>query len=607
MTHRFLLVQPADLGDMIVTTPALAALRQAHPAAHLTLLAAERVAGVVEEGLVDEIIPLDRRGFNSTLAFLRPGNLRRLWRLRRPGYDTVIVFRHLTLRAGTLKFWLIAKASRATRVIGLDNGHGWFLTDRLPDGGFGAQHEAEYWLALAALAGAAPGPQRARVAFDRGPLPLAATLGMRVVIHAGSGGYSRARRWSPQFFARVADALVAQQGAQIVLVGAAEDDAAAVQQAMQQPALNLTGQTSLTGLADVLRSADVFIGADSGVMHLAAAVRTPVVAIFGPSNHAAWQPWSPGGRTRIVRSGPECSPCSYVGHGVGQRDGCAARTCMKLVTPEQVLRAVYEVLELPAPADLPPPPPAPPPPPRVRDVVHILGIPVDRITYSQWMDLVDTWVQHSPRCQHVCTTNPEFVVMAQRDASFRHILQRADLCIADGVGLLWAARLLGRPLPERVTGSDGTLIIAQEAARRGWKLFLLGAAPGVAETAAAVMREHLPGIQVVGTYPGSPAPEEEDALVERINASGAEIVLVAYGAPAQDKWIARNTPRLRVKMAMGVGGALDFIAGVVPRAPEAMRRYGLEWLYRLYKQPWRIVRMLRLPLFVVLVILRGEK
>jgi N-acetylglucosaminyldiphosphoundecaprenol N-acetyl-beta-D-mannosaminyltransferase len=145
-------------------------------------------------------------------------------------------------------------------------------------------------------------------------------------------------------------------------------------------------------------------------------------------------------------------------------------------------------------------------------------------------------------------------------------------------------------------------IIAQEAAQRGWRLFLLGAGPGIAEKAANILQSRYPGLQIAGTYSGSPAADEEDDLVDRINASRADIVFVAYGAPNQDKWIARNLPRLNVSMAMGVGGAFDFIAGVVPRAPAWMRRMGIEWLFRLVRQPWRIRRMLRLPVFVWLVL-----
>ncbi|MBC7871026.1 MAG: WecB/TagA/CpsF family glycosyltransferase [Chitinophagaceae bacterium] len=198
-------------------------------------------------------------------------------------------------------------------------------------------------------------------------------------------------------------------------------------------------------------------------------------------------------------------------------------------------------------------------------------------------------------------------MMAHQDLNFRNILRRADLCIPDGVGLLWAARYLGQPLPERVTGSDGVPKIAERAAKAGWRLYLLGAAPGIAEKTAAVLQSRYPGLQIAGIYSGSPAPEEEDAIVERVNASGADILFVAYGAPNQDKWIARNLQRLHVSMAMGVGGTFDFIAGIIPRAPLWMQRAGLEWLFRLYLQPRRIGRMMRLPRFVLAVLLRGKR
>jgi N-acetylglucosaminyldiphosphoundecaprenol N-acetyl-beta-D-mannosaminyltransferase len=149
--------------------------------------------------------------------------------------------------------------------------------------------------------------------------------------------------------------------------------------------------------------------------------------------------------------------------------------------------------------------------------------------------------------------------------------------------------------------------IAERAAVTGWKLFLLGAAPGIAEKTADVLRGRYPGVNIVGVYSGSPAPDEEDSIVERVNASGADILFVAYGAPEQDKWIARNTPRLRVKMAMGVGGSFDFIAGILPRAPLWMQRWGLEWLYRLYLQPRRIRRMMRIPRFILAVLVRRSR
>ena len=178
---------------------------------------------------------------------------------------------------------------------------------------------------------------------------------------------------------------------------------------------------------------------------------------------------------------------------------------------------------------------------------------------------------------------------------------------SDGVGLLWAAKRLNTPLPERVTGSDGVPIIAERAAKEGWKLFLLGAGEGIAQKTAEILQARYPGLQIAGVYSGSPRAEEEANIVERVNASGADILFVAYGAPEQDKWIARNAPRLNTAMAMGVGGSFDFIAGIVPRAPRTMQRLGLEWLYRLIIQPWRIKRMMRLPRFVWAVFRRGAK
>jgi len=239
--------------------------------------------------------------------------------------------------------------------------------------------------------------------------------------------------------------------------------------------------------------------------------------------------------------------------------------------------------------------------------VVILGVPVHAITFSGLLDTIATWIARGDRTYQICTASPEFVMIAQDDDAFMRVLRQADLCVADGVGLLLAARFLGRPLPERVTGSDGLPLIAERAAQAGWKLFLLGAAPGVAEQAAANLTRRHPDLRIVGTYAGSPDPAEDDALVERINASRADILFVAYGAPRQDLWIARNAPRLSVKVAIGVGGAIDFAAGRVPRAPRWMQRLGLEWLYRLYREPWRWRRMLRLPRFVWSVVRHREQ
>jgi N-acetylglucosaminyldiphosphoundecaprenol N-acetyl-beta-D-mannosaminyltransferase len=144
--------------------------------------------------------------------------------------------------------------------------------------------------------------------------------------------------------------------------------------------------------------------------------------------------------------------------------------------------------------------------------------------------------------------------------------------------------------------------LAALVAQRGYRLFLLGAAEGVAAEAARRLRARHPTLAVVGTYAGSPAAEEEEAIVNMVRAVRPDILLVAYGAPWQDKWLARNLQRLGVPVTMGVGGALDFIAGKARRAPVWMQRLGLEWLHRLIQEPWRWRRMLALPKFTVLVV-----
>ncbi len=585
---------------------------------HVALLTTLAAAPVVEGGpLVDEVLTSSRAVLNPRHPSLTDtcAATALMRKLRAGAYDTILFLHHLTTQAGALKLAAFAAAASSPRRVGLDNGRGFFLTHRLEDQGFGARHQAKYWLDLAALLGADPTPRPAQVfisAADRDwateklqfepspPAPSPSGRGDRfAVIHAGSGGYSRARRWEPTKFATVADRLARERGLRLALVGGPSDDTAAVQEALTASALDLSSQTSVGQLAAVLERASVFIGADSGVMHLAAAAGAPIVAVFGPSNHEAWGPWTPNGRPFVVRSAPECSPCSYTGHSVGLREGCAARTCMRLITADHVAEAAFALLD-----DQPPPTSAPPiDTDRWTRTVSLLNLPVSAITYDDWLAQIGGWVRETPRqFHHVCTINPEMVMIAQQDANFRHILQRVDLTVPDGIGLLWAARRRGQPLPERVTGSDGVPIIAERAAREGWRLFLLGAAPGVAEKAAAVLCARFPGLQLAGTFSGSPSPEQETELCARVNASRADVLFVAYGAPEQDKWIARNSPRLNVAMAMGVGGSFDFIAGIVPRAPLWLRRAGLEWLYRLYLQPWRIKRMLRLPRFVLAIL-----
>jgi N-acetylglucosaminyldiphosphoundecaprenol N-acetyl-beta-D-mannosaminyltransferase len=240
--------------------------------------------------------------------------------------------------------------------------------------------------------------------------------------------------------------------------------------------------------------------------------------------------------------------------------------------------------------------------------VTVLGVRVDCIDFAGLLARIEWWVvqrrAHGPGqpCRQVCTVNPEFIVDAQHDKHFAVLLRRADLRVPDGVGVLWAASLLETPLRERVTGSDGIYRVAERAAQRGWRVFFLGAAPGVAQRTAQRLRQLYPGLIVAGAYDGHPSDAAWPAISAWLHSTQPDILFVAYGHPKQDYWIDRHRDDLPAAVAIGVGGAFDFVAGVAVRAPLWMQRLGLEWLHRLLRQPWRWRRMIKLPLFVLLVL-----
>jgi N-acetylglucosaminyldiphosphoundecaprenol N-acetyl-beta-D-mannosaminyltransferase len=233
-----------------------------------------------------------------------------------------------------------------------------------------------------------------------------------------------------------------------------------------------------------------------------------------------------------------------------------------------------------------------------RRLIRILGVAIDDVTEAEALERITSFIAAGVP-HHVVTINPEFVMEAQHNPAFRQVLAAADLATPDGFGLLLVARWRGTPFRGRVTGVAIAEQIAALAAERGWSLFLLGAAPGVAEHAAAALQRAHPNLRIAGCYAGSPRPSDEPAIRERIAEARPDVLLAAYGHPAQELWIARNQPHVRVPVAIGVGGVFDFLAGEVPRAPAWMRQAGLEWLYRLIKQPWRWRRILvAVPLFL---------
>lgn len=235
------------------------------------------------------------------------------------------------------------------------------------------------------------------------------------------------------------------------------------------------------------------------------------------------------------------------------------------------------------------------------DRFRLLGVAVDRLTVAQAAARVEALIAAGGVGQ-VVTVNPEFVMAARRDRQFRRVLNQASVAVADGIGIVWAARILGDRLPERVGGIDLVETLARRCAISGRRLFLLGGAPGVANAAAEVLRSRYRGLVVAGTHAGSPRPCDFADIRARVHAGRPDLLLVAFGAPAQELWIARHQAELAVPAAIGVGGAFDFLAGRIRRAPGWMQRLGLEWLYRLALQPWRWRRMLALPRFGAMVV-----
>jgi len=197
----------------------------------------------------------------------------------------------------------------------------------------------------------------------------------------------------------------------------------------------------------------------------------------------------------------------------------------------------------------------------------------------------------------VATVNPEFVMRARSDPEFARVLESASLCIPDGQGIVWAARRQGCEMSGPVAGTDLIPPLAALCAKRGWRMFLLGAAPGVADELAKRLRAENPQLEV------DAAADDESA--ELVRQQRPHVLLVAFGAPKQEMWIDRAGRAAGVPVAMGVGGAFDYLTGRVPRAPAWMRRAGLEWLFRLGRQPWRLKRMAVLPGYAMRVLTQG--
>jgi ADP-heptose:LPS heptosyltransferase len=356
---RVLVVKTAGIGDLLLAVPALRSLRTAYPDATIDLLTTPGAAPLLRGSpLINRLLLVDKVAFDHPRDVLRAP-----WRaaglvalgtwLRAHRYDAVVLMHHLTLPFGRAKYRALLWATGAPIRVGLDNGYGSFLSVRVADEGFGARHEAQYMLDLVAALGAPPSPMVCGASLaDLGwnaahdaPSDTTLTDAARplVALHPGSGSYSVARRWPLERWVELAQALHAECGASIALIGGPDERDVAEQCAARLGAVSwvqlLPAQIGLRALAVALAQCDLLVGNDSLPAHLAAAAGTPVVAVFGPSNHRAWAPLPSreDAFVAVVRQELPCSPCFYVGHGLGTPQGCAARTCLTTLPTAAVL------------------------------------------------------------------------------------------------------------------------------------------------------------------------------------------------------------------------------------------------------------------------------
>ena len=229
--------------------------------------------------------------------------------------------------------------------------------------------------------------------------------------------------------------------------------------------------------------------------------------------------------------------------------------------------------------------------------VEILDVKVDAVTMAQAVERVINLIG-AGKPSMVATANAEMLLNATHDNELKKILNAANLVVPDGAGTVWAARHLGKQMPERVAGFDLVQELMKIAPAHDFKFFFFGAAPGIADKAKAKAESLYPGIKIVGTRNGYFKPDDEPEIISQIKSSRANVLLAALGVPKQEKWLFKYKDELKVPVSIGVGGTFDVMAGVVKRAPLWMQKARLEWLFRAMLQPSRAGRLLALPKFV---------
>lgn len=248
------------------------------------------------------------------------------------------------------------------------------------------------------------------------------------------------------------------------------------------------------------------------------------------------------------------------------------------------------------------------------DKIKILGVPIDRVTMREAVARTVEALSNDKKF-FIVTPNSEIVFHANKDKKLHTIIEKADMVVPDGIGLVIGSKIVGKPLKERVTGIDLMENLLKYADEAGKSIYLIGGKEGVAQEAGFNIKEKYKNLKIAGTHhgyfkgshTGHPNSKEETLAIEHLNAANPDIVFVALGAPRQEFFIDANIEKMKGKVFMGVGGSLDVYSGKVNRAPKIYQNLGLEWLYRLIQEPWRFKRMSALPLFLIYVLLKRDK
>jgi len=239
----------------------------------------------------------------------------------------------------------------------------------------------------------------------------------------------------------------------------------------------------------------------------------------------------------------------------------------------------------------------------MRKTASILGVPIDIVTLESAINRVKELFEGN-HCGMVTTPNTEIVMAATDDRELLTVLSDSDLCIPDGIGLIYASRIQKLGLTERVTGVDLMKKILEYSNTLEKSIYILGGKPDVAKLACENIKSTFSSIKILGFHDGYFNLDDEKEIIQEINEAKPDILFVALGAPRQEKWIYQHKENLNAKVAMGVGGGVDIWAGTAKRAPVTFQRLGMEWFYRLMKEPWRYKRMLVLPRFMIRVLLK---